>query len=216
MRCPKRKEALKKKEEVSKAGPSDYLLLFLRSCCPGCGSLASAGAPDPDPSQTLAGLMRLFHAHLANLSAPGCFQQTLSAGLASNGLPDIKLPPPPPLQHPEAFMRALAVAAPNTAVAVPAAAIATSRAPTVVSTAAPSASASPPADDDASEESDSDNSDQKEPSLESTRFGFFARASSRRKNLRSSIIPRKRGISSLATLAHLDVTMSFLTSLDTI
>ena len=67
------------------------------------------GAGTPDPTKAMTGLMCLFHAHLANVASPGCFQQMLSASLADNGLQDVRLPPPPPLQAPEALARAFSL-----------------------------------------------------------------------------------------------------------
>ncbi|MPD02180.1 hypothetical protein E2C01_097741 [Portunus trituberculatus] len=60
-----------------------------------------------DPSNALAGLMCLMHAHLSNAFNPGYFQETLSTSLAENGLPDIKLPTPPPPRVPNNILQAV-------------------------------------------------------------------------------------------------------------
>ncbi|KAK8380745.1 hypothetical protein O3P69_007992 [Scylla paramamosain] len=89
MQCPTCKEALKRKEaaaQQAQARQSNTTYTQIAQATP-----SPTGLTTPDPSKTLAGLMCLFHAHLANASSLGCFQQTLSASLAENGLPDVKL-----------------------------------------------------------------------------------------------------------------------------
>ena len=101
MWCPKRKEALKKKEEVARQSHVRPSVTFAQAAQGSQPPKPTVSSTTADPSQTLTGLMCLLHAHLANASSPCCFQQILSASLAQNGLPDVKLPPRPPLRGPE-------------------------------------------------------------------------------------------------------------------
>lgn len=68
------------------------------------GHYTAIGPPSPpalDTATQVRGLLSLKHAHLAEASAPGTFRSTLTEGLLMNGLPDVRLPPPPLLEgHP--------------------------------------------------------------------------------------------------------------------
>ena len=150
----------------------------LRTCWCAKPVSSSAAPAAPDPSKTLTGLMCLFHAHLANASSPGCFQKTLSDSLAENGLPDVKLPPPPPSQGLEAMLRAFSVGAPHAASQTPAA-TPTETDSTVeddaasVSSSAPSSSSSDETETDEPEETPSGNN--------VVHFGFVMKENPRKK-----------------------------------
>ena len=147
--------------------------------CTGCtrytAAPTNASSTIADPSQTLTGLMCLLHAHLSNTSSPGWFQQTLSASLAQNGLPDVKLPPPPSLPGPEDIVSAFTRGVPQHASSACAAAKVQEE--------------STPAPDDASSvvsssplpSSDEDDSEDQDTPTDDVRFGFVARSTKRRK-----------------------------------
>ncbi|KAK8395468.1 hypothetical protein O3P69_006260 [Scylla paramamosain] len=158
MRCPTRKEAIKRKEAaVRQAQAKQWNTSYAQ---------AAQATPSPtrhptlDPSKTLDGLICLFHAHLANASSPGCFQQTLSASLAENGQPDVKLPPPPPFQAPEAIIRAFSMGAAHTAPLVPTASHSTTDAPPASDDAGSVASSAPSSSSDEASEASEQDSDQ--------------------------------------------------------
>ena len=194
MRCPTRKEALKRKEETARQArvkPSVSYAQVAQAPQPTTPSPSVFGAPDP--SKTLAGLMCLFHAHLANAAAPGCFQQTLSAGLAENGLPDVKLPPPPPLQSSDAMARALAMGGSLTA-AVPPASVPPAATPTppedatdpddavsVASSSTSSSSTSSTSSSSSEETEDAEEPEEASVPSEGVSFCFFAKTNTRRK-----------------------------------
>ena len=161
MHCPMRKEALKNKEEAARQArvrPSVSIAQAAQSA-------PAPAAPIPaDPTKTLASLMCLFHAHLANTSAPGCFQETLSASLAENGLPDVQLPSPPPHRAPESLFRGFALAPEPV--------------PSPATASAPEDNVSTPSDDASSVASTTSDDDTEStwPTVhENVRFGFIAR-----------------------------------------
>ena len=176
MRCPKRKEALKKKEEAARQSHVRPNVTFAQAAQ---GSLPpqSTASNIVDPSQTLTGLMCLLHAHLANASSPGCFQQTLSASLAQNGLPDVKLPPPPPLRGPEDIVRVFTGGVPQPATSACAAATVQDESTPAPDDASSVVSSSPLP---SSDEEDSEDQEQDKPTGD-VRFGFVARSTKRRK-----------------------------------
>ncbi len=97
MRCPARKKAYKEKEERLRTEST-------RSTSISYAQAASSPASEGTQGLNLTGLVCVMHAHMVNCAEPGSFQTTLSASLAMNGLPDIKLPPNPPSQ---AIIRAI-------------------------------------------------------------------------------------------------------------
>ena len=179
MRLLKRKEALKKKEAAALQSDVRPSVTFAQTAQGTQPPQPTASSAIADPSQTLTGLMCLLHGHLSNASSPGCFQQTLSASLAQNGLPDVKLPPPPPIRGPEDIVRAITGCVPQHASSACAAA-------TVLEECMP-------APDDASSvvsssplpSSDEDDSEDQDTPTDDVRFGFVAR-STKRRNLPST------------------------------
>ncbi len=172
MRCPTRKEALKKKEEAMRQARTKPGVSFAQAT-----SASLPATPQPpnlgpiDPTKSLTGLMCLLHAHLSNVASPGCFQKTLSASLAENGLPNVKLPSPPPLQAPDAFARAVSLA---TSLASPTAPSVSTPSTTAQGVTEDSASAASSASEDSEDEDDQQND------VEAIRFGFMAKTDKRK------------------------------------
>ena len=168
MRCPTRKEALRKKEAELRQARTRPGVSFAQAASASTSATPSFGAIDT--TKSLAGLMCLLHAHLSNIASPGSFQQALSAGLAENGLPNIKLPPPPPVQGPEALLRALtsasspATPSPSTASVPP------------TTSAPPPTAASATASAVSSDAEDSEDDDEPPRAVGLIRFGFLAKA----------------------------------------
>ena len=90
MRCPVRKEAVKKKEEEHRA----RLVTPTTTYAQATGSNFN---PFSEPMD-MRGFLCLLHAHLVNANQPGSFQQVFSESLRMNKLPDVQLPPNPPSQ----------------------------------------------------------------------------------------------------------------------
>lgn len=184
MRCPIRKEALKKKEEAIRKAHVRPGVSYAQTTTQ--QAPAPTGLASPDPTKSLAGLLCLWHAHLTNSTNPGCFQQVLSKGLADNGLPDIKLPPPLPLRPSESVVRALAEGAAQAIATGGPAPVSSAIAEEEEPSSPPSSAPSPSAEDteDTEDEEDEEEASQDPPAQE-VGYAFVGR-SSKRKRIPSS------------------------------
>ena len=90
MRCPVRKEAVKKKEEEQRARTVTPATTYAQAT-------STSINPFSEPMD-MRGFLCLLHAHLVNANQPGSFQQVFSESLRMNKLPDVQLPPNPPSQ----------------------------------------------------------------------------------------------------------------------
>ncbi|KAK8373767.1 hypothetical protein O3P69_011696 [Scylla paramamosain] len=156
MRCPTRKEALKKKEEAMRQARTKPGVSFAQTTS---ASLQPHPNPPPnlgpiDPHQVADRIDVLASRTSFQCGLSGCFQQTLSASLAENGLPNVKLPPPPPLQAPDAFARAVSLA---TSLAAPTAPPVSTPSTTAQGATEDSASAASSASEDSEDEDDQQN-----------------------------------------------------------
>ena len=100
MRCPVRKEAIKKKQEEERS----------RTVTPAT-TYAQASKMSFSEPLDMRGFLCLLHAHLVNANQPGSFQTVFSESLRMNKLPDVQLPPNPPSQG---IMMSLVTTAINT------------------------------------------------------------------------------------------------------
>ncbi|MPC49384.1 hypothetical protein E2C01_043183 [Portunus trituberculatus] len=88
MRCPLRKQALKEKEATARTESTRVANTTYAQAVSPPANEGSAGL-------NLTALVCVMLAYMVNCAEPGSFQATLSASLAMNGLPDVKLPPNP-------------------------------------------------------------------------------------------------------------------------